>query len=151
MNIIKCKASEFATQNLILVDGQFGLETDTRKLKLGNGSTPWNSLSYFTSGGSDFSTPITISYTTTIPLIRALTIITGKTLTSTDVFSIDSDSVEGGGAQIWLAGDGTNTPDFSAFDYQSGTYDNTSGIRNLITMEYLGGKSYISILNMTAV
>jgi hypothetical protein len=56
MNIIKYKASEFATQNLILQDGQFGLETDTRKLKLGNGNTSWNSLSYFTSGGSGDST-----------------------------------------------------------------------------------------------
>jgi hypothetical protein len=98
-----------------------------------------------------FSTPVTIAYTTEIPFTRALTIITGKSLTSSDVLTIAESPVEGGGAQTWLDGDGSHSPDVSAFDYQSGTYDATSGTRNLITMEYLGGKSYVSILNMTAV
>jgi hypothetical protein len=172
MNIIKYKASEFATQNLILQNGQFGLEIDTRKLKLGNGSTPWNSLSYFTSGSGggtwgsitgtlsdqtdlysylSFNIPTTIEYTTIIPFTNALTIITGKLLITNDVFTIASDPVEGSGAQTWLDGDDVHSPDFTAFDYQSGTYAATSGTRNLITMEYLGAKSYISILNMTAI
>jgi len=173
MHIIKYKACEFATQNLILVDGQFGLETDTRKLKLGNGSTPWNSLSYFTSGGSgggtwgditgtlsdqtdlyvylSFNIPTTISYTTVIPFTRALTIITGKSLITNDTFTIGASPVEGGGVQTWLDGDGTHVPDFSAFDRISGSYDLSIGITNLITMEYLGGTSHISILNETAI
>lgn len=99
----------------------------------------------------NFNIPTTIAYTTSIPFTRALTIITGKSLTTSDVFTIASNPVEGGGAQTHLDGDGSHSPDFSSFDYQSGTYSNTSGIRNLITMEYLGGKSYVSILNMTAV
>jgi hypothetical protein len=98
-----------------------------------------------------FITPATIDYTTEIPFTRALTIITGKTLESNDVFTIAANPVEGGGAQIWLDGDGTHSPGFTAFDYQSGTYAATSGTRNLITIEYLGAKSYISILNMIAI
>lgn len=100
---------------------------------------------------SDFSKVETIAYTTEIPFIRALTIITGKLLTSSDVFTIAANPVEGGGAQTWLDGDGSHTLDFLVFDYQSGFYDSTSGVRNLITMEYLGGKSLVSILNLTTV
>lgn len=33
--------------NPILADGEIGLETDTRKIKLGDGVTAWNSLSYY--------------------------------------------------------------------------------------------------------
>jgi hypothetical protein len=98
-----------------------------------------------------FSTPITIAYTTTIPFTRALTIITGKSLTTSDVFTIASDPVEGGGIQTWLVGDGSHSPDFTAFDYQSGTYSTTAEVYNLITIEYLGGNTFVSILNMTTI
>jgi hypothetical protein len=98
-----------------------------------------------------YNTPVTIAYTTAIPFTRALTIITGKTLESNDTFTIVASPVEGGGAQTWLDGNGTNAPVFTNFDYQSGTYDTTAGVRNLLTMEYIGGKAIVSILNMTAV
>ena len=98
-----------------------------------------------------FSIPTTIAYTTAIPFTQALTIITGKTLASNDTLTIAANPVEGSGAQTWLDGNGTNTPVFTNFDYQSGTFDNTNGVRNFITMEYIGGKAMISILNMTAV
>lgn len=39
-------AAEWSTNNPILAIGEVGLETDTKYFKLGNGSTPWNTLQY---------------------------------------------------------------------------------------------------------
>jgi hypothetical protein len=39
-------ASEWTTTNPILADGEFAFETDTRKMKIGDGTTAWNSLAY---------------------------------------------------------------------------------------------------------
>lgn len=43
-------ASEWASVNPILSLGEMGIETDTRKIKFGDGTTPWNSLSYISAG-----------------------------------------------------------------------------------------------------
>ena len=43
-------ASQWTSANTLLAQGEIGLETDTSKLKLGDGSTLWNSLSYFSAG-----------------------------------------------------------------------------------------------------
>jgi len=40
-------ASVWTSTNPVLSAGEIGLETDTRKIKLGNGSTAWNALGYF--------------------------------------------------------------------------------------------------------
>jgi hypothetical protein len=39
-------AANFTAANTLLLSGEFGLETDTRKLKIGDGVTAWNSLPY---------------------------------------------------------------------------------------------------------
>jgi hypothetical protein len=39
-------AANWASTNPVLAAGEWGLETDTGKVKLGNGTTAWNSLSY---------------------------------------------------------------------------------------------------------
>jgi len=39
-------ASAWSTVNPILVEGEVGLESDTNKMKVGDGTTAWNSLSY---------------------------------------------------------------------------------------------------------
>lgn len=215
MDIIKYTAAQWSTFNSILSDGQFGLETDTRKLKLGNGSSNWNSLSYFTSGGSEFTIasqaeaeagtentkimtalrvfqsiaawvlgdltglivntaisttdtikqaigklqgqidylkPVTVSFTTTIPFTHALTIVTGKTMNQNETFIAAANPVEGYGAQTWLIGNGTAyIIDFSAFDRKIGDIDFSSGVKNKITMQFIGGEYEVSILNMSAV
>lgn len=43
-------ASQWTTANPVLADGELGFETDTRKGKLGNGVTAWNSLAYSFTG-----------------------------------------------------------------------------------------------------
>lgn len=44
-------ASNWTSVNPILASGEFGYETDTQKLKFGNGSTAWTGLAYFTGSG----------------------------------------------------------------------------------------------------
>lgn len=39
-------AAEWTSANPTLAEGEMGIETDTYKYKVGNGSTAWNSLAY---------------------------------------------------------------------------------------------------------
>ena len=43
-------AAEWTTANPVLLLGEMGIENDTTKMKVGNGVTAWNSLSYMVSG-----------------------------------------------------------------------------------------------------
>ena len=45
-------ASQWTTANTLLAQGELGLETDTGKLKIGDGSTVWTSLAYYTAGAA---------------------------------------------------------------------------------------------------
>ena len=40
-------AANWATANPTLLQGEFGLETNTQRVKIGDGTTAWNSLGYF--------------------------------------------------------------------------------------------------------
>jgi hypothetical protein len=39
-------SSEWTAANPVLAEGEFALESDTRKFKIGDGTTDWNSLTY---------------------------------------------------------------------------------------------------------
>jgi hypothetical protein len=43
-------ASEWTTANPVLAAGETGIETDTRKIKFGDGTTAWSSLGYLNAG-----------------------------------------------------------------------------------------------------
>ena len=43
-------AANWTSSNPTLAQGEMGVETDTLKVKFGNGSTAWNSLAYFVNG-----------------------------------------------------------------------------------------------------
>lgn len=45
-------ASDWVTSNEILLSAEWGLETDTQKLKIGDGVTAWNDLAYMKAGTS---------------------------------------------------------------------------------------------------
>jgi len=49
-------AAEWTSRNLILGVNKFGVESDTGKFKIGDGKTPWNSLSYPAVSGSSSDT-----------------------------------------------------------------------------------------------
>lgn len=62
-------AAEWTTANPILAAGEMGIETDTRKFKFGDGTTPWNTLAYASAEGGggtgDGTTLTSIDGTTT--------------------------------------------------------------------------------------
>jgi hypothetical protein len=43
-------ASQWTAANTLLAEGEIGLETDTNKIKIGDGSTVWTSLAYYSAG-----------------------------------------------------------------------------------------------------
>jgi hypothetical protein len=45
-------STNWSSVNPILAQGEFGLETDSGKLKIGNGTSNWNSLAYFGGAGA---------------------------------------------------------------------------------------------------
>lgn len=91
----------------------------------------------------EFLKPSNIAYSTTITFNKALTIMAGKTLATDDVLTIAANPVEGSSVEVVLIGNGTNTLTSSAFNYQSGSFDNTNGTVNFIVMHYANGKSHI--------
>lgn len=69
-------ASQWTSTNPVLASGEWGYETDTGKVKIGNGSSAWNSLGY-TGAGS-------------VTSITAGTGLSGGTITSTGTIAIDT-------------------------------------------------------------
>ena len=48
-------ANAWQSANPVLLKGEFGIESDTNQLKIGDGVTHWNDLIYFNGGGGDIS------------------------------------------------------------------------------------------------
>jgi hypothetical protein len=89
-------ASQWTSTNPTLAAGEFGFETDTNKLKCGNGATAWTSLAYINNdgditgvtagtgisgGGTSGTVTVSIDTSVTADLSTAQTL-TNKTLTS---------------------------------------------------------------------
>jgi hypothetical protein len=72
-------AAQWTSTNPTLASGEQGFETDTNKMKIGNGSTAWNSLSYAITGAVG-----------TVTSITAGTGLSGGTITSSGTIAIDS-------------------------------------------------------------
>ena len=72
-------ASQWTSTNPVLAAGEQGFETDTNKLKIGNGSSAWTALSYIATGA-----------TGTVTSIVAGTGLTGGTITSSGTIAIDT-------------------------------------------------------------
>jgi hypothetical protein len=88
-------AAQWTSTNPTLAAGEFGFETDTNKIKCGNGSTAWNSLAYLNNdgditgvtagtgisgGGTSGTVTVSIDTSVTADLSTAQTL-TNKTLT----------------------------------------------------------------------
>jgi hypothetical protein len=87
-------AAQWTSANPTLAAGEWGYETDTGKVKIGNGSTVWNSLGYtgagdiegvtastgLTGGGTTGTVSLSIDTSVTADLTTAQTL-TNKTLT----------------------------------------------------------------------
>jgi hypothetical protein len=102
-------ASQWTSTNPTLAAGEFGFETDTNKLKCGNGSTAWTSLPYLNNdgditgvtagtgisgGGTSGTVTVSIDTSVTADLTTAQTL-TNKTLTDPKInlaFTADTGS-----------------------------------------------------------
>lgn len=51
-------SSNWSANNPILLDGEIGVESDTYKIKIGDGTTAWNSLPYSCSSGDYSEIPV---------------------------------------------------------------------------------------------
>lgn len=92
-------ASQWTSTNPVLASGELGYETDTNKLKIGNGSSAWNSLSYVATGANG-----------TVTSVVAGTGLTGGTITSTGTIALSTPvSVANGGTGITSFGTGVAT------------------------------------------
>jgi len=87
-------ASQWTATNPVLAAGEWGYESDTNKAKIGNGSSAWNSLSYFGGSGDVTLTGIQTltNKTLTAPIITLAT--NARTATYTLVLTDASDIVE---------------------------------------------------------
>ena len=75
-------AAVWTANNPTLAAGEFGFETDTRKAKIGDGVTAWNSLAYALTGA-----------TGTVTSVAGGTGLTGGTITTTGTLAIDTSVV----------------------------------------------------------
>jgi hypothetical protein len=87
-------AAQWTSANPTLAAGEWGYETDTGKVKIGNGSTAWNSLGYTGAGdiegvtastgltGGGTSGTVTLSIDSTVTTLTGTQTLTNKTLTS---------------------------------------------------------------------
>jgi len=86
-------ASQWTSANPTLASGEFGFETDTDKVKIGDGSTAWNSLGYLGAGDVTLTGTQTLTNKTlTAPVITLAT--SAQTASYTLVLTDASDIVE---------------------------------------------------------
>jgi hypothetical protein len=63
-------AANWTSANPTLAAGEVGLETNTGKLKIGNGTTAWNSLAYFEPSTLDGLSDVTITSASTGQVVQ---------------------------------------------------------------------------------
>jgi hypothetical protein len=100
-------AAQWTSANPTLSAGEQGFETDTGKVKIGDGSTAWNSLAYLGAGtvtsitagtglsGGTITTSGTIAIDSTVATLTGTQTLTNKTLTDPKInlaFNADSGS-----------------------------------------------------------
>lgn len=101
-------AANWTSINSILAQGEFGFETDTTKLKIGNGTTAWTALPYVIDAGDYLSASSTNTLTNkTIDISsNTLTGVAGVTATQT----LTNKTISGASNTITV--DGTNAVGF---------------------------------------
>ena len=121
-------AANWSIKNPTLASGEFGYETDTVRLKIGDGSTSWNYLAYFTSGSGGGGGGGS-----------------GGTVTSVGMTSSDLDI---SGAPISTSG--TINLSLRNTGVNQGTYGSTASIP-IITVDSKGRLTNVSVSNLSSI
>ena len=98
--------SDWSTANTVLSAGEVGVNTTTSQIKVGNGSTAWNSLSYFSSGTI---TQITASTGLKLNTVAAATSTGGVVTLEVDTSTVMMRSVVNAIGQV-VVGGGASSP-----------------------------------------
>jgi hypothetical protein len=161
-------AANWTSANPTLLSGELGLETDTKKLKVGNGSTAWNSLAYFPSivtggtvlGNLEIGTTGTLTFegstadgfettlavtdptadrTITLPNVSGTVVTTGDTGSVTSTMLADGTIVDGDvNASAAIAGTKIS-PNFGSQTVQTtGIFSHALGTNGAPTITFTG-------------
>jgi len=110
-------AANWTSVNPTLSDGELGYETNTGYMKIGNGSTQWSSLSYFTPGAVDGDANTTYTLGTTASGGNANITLTGSDSTNDSVTLVAGTNVT-----LSVAGDNIT----AAVDTDLANYNNAN-------------------------
>lgn len=99
-------AANWTSANPVLGSGEPGYETDTGKLKLGDGTSTWTSLSYFLGGGAPNVQAVTSAATVTPTFSNDLVKITAQAAALT-LANPTGTAVPGWGIAIRIKDNGT--------------------------------------------
>ena len=110
-------AANWTSVNPTLSDGELGYETNTGYMKIGNGSTQWSSLSYFTPGAVDGDANTTYTLGTTASGGNANITLTGSDSTNDSVTLVAGTNVT-----LSVAGDNIT----AAVDTDLANYNNSN-------------------------
>ena len=100
---------------------------------------------------TNFNTPVTVAYNTVIPFDKGFTVMTGKTLTTNDTFTIGANPVNESCCKLVLVANGTATPVFTNFDEKTGDWDATNGVKNVLVFYRSESVNYVVISQTVAV
>ena len=87
-------ATEWSNANTLLAAGELAIETDTQNIKIGDGTTSWNSLSYGGLVGPTGPTSFTVTPTTSGNLVYANGTSNSAASTSNVVFNVASNRLD---------------------------------------------------------
>jgi hypothetical protein len=147
-------ASNWSNNNPILSSGEFGYETDTSKIKVGNGSSTWNNLDYVSGSTAELTAELqdfgikTNNLESTINGIESSTIIdsalASQFRTLKYLIQCMYGSTEVHSAEIIIANDNSNLllsqygDVFSTAKLADFTIENNSGTINLTVTPVVG-------------
>ncbi len=146
-------AAQWTSTNPILRSGEPGVETDTTKIKIGDGTLAWNSLAYASSGGSSDTSPVLVAWSTVIPLDTAGggKYMARKTIDADTTLTEGAGSVQDGSCNLCLVGDGIHTLNIDALNTGAASgqanngyvFDNSNGQENLYAVVSAFDSPYI--------
>ena len=87
-------STEWSNANTVLAAGELAIETNTQNIKIGDGTTSWNSLSYGGLVGPTGPTSFTVSPTTSGNLVYANGTANSAASTSNVVFNVASNRLD---------------------------------------------------------